>query len=81
MLKNAPHPNAAQLFNYWLSTTDGKNALFAASAQALVSDPNGNNEIMESVHKSGTNLILESDKNWRERSRLTGAVRSAVLGQ
>jgi len=81
MVKEAPNPNAAKLFNYWLATPEGKAALFEASAQALVAGPGEGNEIIRRVAESGTELVLESDANWRERARITGVVRKAVLGQ
>lgn len=81
MVKEAPNPNAAKLFNYWLATGEGKAALFEASAQALVAGPGEDNEIIRRVAESGADLVLESDGNWRERARLTGVMREAVLGQ
>ena len=81
MVKEAPNPNAAKLFNYWLATPEGKAALFEASAQALVAGPGEDNEIIRRVAESGASLVLESDANWRERSRLTAVMREAVLGQ
>ena len=81
MVKEAPNPNAAKLFNHWLTTPKGKAALFEASAQALVAGPGEDNEIIRRATESGADLVLESDDNWRERARLTGVMREAVLGQ
>jgi ABC-type Fe3+ transport system substrate-binding protein len=81
MVKEAQNPSAAKLFNYWLATPEGKAALFEASAQALVAGLGEDNEIIRRVAESGADIVLESDANWRERSRLTAVMREAVLGQ
>ncbi|MDA1215316.1 MAG: hypothetical protein O2812_00390, partial [Chloroflexi bacterium] len=81
MVKEAPNPSAAKLFNYWLATHEGKASLFEASAQALVAGPGEDNEIIRRAAESGADLVLESDDNWRERARLTVVMREAVLGQ
>ena len=81
MVKEAPNPSSAKLFNSWLTTAEGKAALFEASAQALVAGTGENNEIITRVVESGVDLVLENDDNWRERARLTGVMREAVLGQ
>jgi ABC-type Fe3+ transport system substrate-binding protein len=81
MVKEAQNPSAAKLFNYWLATPEGKAALFEASAQALVAGLGEDNEIIRRVAESGADIVLESDANGRERSRLTAVMREAVLGQ
>lgn len=81
MVKGALNPSSAKLFNYWLTTAEGKAAMFEASAQALVAGPGEDNEIIRRVAAGGTDLVLESDDNWRDRARLTATIREAVLGQ
>lgn len=78
--KAAPHPNAARLFLHWMSTAEGKNALFEQEAQALAAGPGVDNPISRAVRDAGVEIIFEDDANWQERARITGVIREALVG-
>ena len=80
ILKDAPHPNAAKLFAQWLASEEGRTAMWDENANALVAGPY-TTPMSQIVADQGVQLVLESDENWRERARLTGSVREAVIGQ
>lgn len=80
-LKQSPHPNAARLYIYWINTPEGQKAMFDETAQAMAAGTGVDTEISRAVKAAGITLVLENDANWRERARLTGVVRVAVIGQ
>lgn len=80
ILKDAPHSNAAKLFVHWLSTEEGRAAMFDENANGLVAAP-FDTYFTKVAEDQNVQLVLENDSNWRERARLTGVVREAVVGQ
>jgi ABC-type Fe3+ transport system substrate-binding protein len=80
ILNDAPHPNAARLFMWWLGTPDGQQALFDEQA-SIRAGLELSNPIVDAIKASGTNVVYETSENFRERSRIAGAVRSFALGQ
>ena len=81
ILKDAPNPNAARLFVHWMSTDEGRQDLFDLDKKAMVSGPGIDNEFTKIIKDRKVSLVLESDANWKERARLTGVVREAIVGQ
>ena len=80
ILKDAPNPNAARLFTYWLGTEEGREALFAEDTTGLAVGP-FETPISKIITERNLTLILETESNWVERARLTGVIREAVIGQ
>ncbi len=81
LVKDGPHPNAAKLFFWWLNTPEGQQANFDEVNRGRAAGTGVDNPITDIVAERNVTLILESDANWRERARLTGAVREFVIGQ
>ena len=81
LVKQGNNPNAAKLFFWWLNTPEGQRANFDEVARGRAAGTGVDNEITAIIEERGVSLVLESDANWRERARLTGVVREAVIGQ
>jgi len=80
ILTDAPHPNAARLFMWWMGTPEGQQALFDEQA-SIRAGLELDNPIVDAIKASGTNIVYEDSENFIERSRIAGAVRSFALGQ
>ena len=80
ILTDAPHPNAARLFMWWMGTPEGQQALFDEQA-SIRAGLELNNPIVDAINASGANIVYEDSVNFVERSRIAGAVRSFALGQ
>lgn len=81
LVKQGNNPNAAKLFFWWLNTPEGQRANFDESSRGRAAGTGVDNEISAIIESQNVSLVLESDANWKERARLTGVVREAVIGQ
>jgi iron(III) transport system substrate-binding protein len=62
ILKNAPHPAAAQLFTAWVSSPEGQQALQDATEQGTLG-PNSTLKLAKIYHDRGTEILFESKAN------------------
>ena len=81
LVKDAPHPNSAKLFFWWLNTEEGQQANLDEVSRARATGPGVDNQVSNIIADQNVALVLENDDNWQERARLTGAVRLGVIGQ
>ena len=79
VLKEAPHPNAARLFAYWVRTPEAQDALHSISNRALASGSGVDNKTSRIV--ASLDIPYENGDNWAERGRLTGVIIGALQDQ